>query len=265
MQQSLTTTIRRSIYQFLAAVNSFAGSNLPAVTILCYHGIDSSGWYHSVSLQEFEKQIAALSKRYTFISLSEVAAFLAGKKNFNKPSMCITFDDGYQSILSTQKILKKYRVKPTVFVLADPQRADRTELENSLPFLSVKEVVELQKSGWEVGCHTATHPNLKTCTTAQLKQEIETAKKKIEALTGVECRYIAYPKGKYSSDVLQSTEKAGYELGLSMDDGIITTDTSRFILPRIGINGSHSVSELMAAVSPASTAFRKTVKRILAS
>lgn len=260
---NLQTAIRRILYIVLATIDTLLGRSKPLVTILCYHGIDNSGWYHSVSLTEFEKQITALAKNYRFISLAEVLEYIEGNKIITAPSICITFDDGYQSILYVQKLLKKFSITPTVFVLTDPENVNRSELENELQLLTEKEIKELQKAGWEIGSHTATHPNLKTLNKMQLKKEITTSKNAIEKITGVECQYIAYPKGKYSNKALEIVEKSNYVMGLSMDDDIITSNSPVLTVPRIGVNGSHSVTELLAALSPLSTQFRKSIKRII--
>ena len=99
--------IRGLIYKGLYLFDKLSGRKQPLVTVLCYHSIANTGWFHEVTSQEFKKQILYLKEGFDFISISELKAFISGKKLITKPSVAITFDDGYKNILTVRNFLHK--------------------------------------------------------------------------------------------------------------------------------------------------------------
>lgn len=255
--------IRSAIHSTLATVDLLLGRKKPLITILCYHSIASDNWYFSNSFEQFSDHITALSKEYDFISLSEVEAYIKGRKIITRPSIVITFDDGYKNVLSVAPLLKKHGVKPTLFILANPEQANRLEMDNTLPLMSWSEIKKLQESGWEIGCHTVTHANLSILTTEKQTQEIKSAKKIIEKKLGYTCHSIAYPRGKYTTNTLDLVGEANYKVAVTMDEKIIDQSTNVHAIPRIGINASHSAQELITLNSPSAILFRHWVGKLL--
>jgi len=99
----------------------------PVLIVLNYHRIGDgaqsefdSGVY-SATVDEFEAQISYLHRRYHIASLPEVLDMLEGKIP-KRPSILITFDDGYiDNYLYAFPILRKYGVQgvfflPTAFI-----------------------------------------------------------------------------------------------------------------------------------------------------
>lgn len=238
-------TLRRIIYLSLSAVDRLFGRRLPVV-ILCYHSISTGGWLHSVTLDQFKSQIDYLSRHYKFISLSQFVK----KRSFSSPVAAITFDDGYKDVLSVIPILKKYRVRPTVFVLSDPDRADRKELGNDQKLLSPTNLEFLVKTGWEIGCHSATHPDFYRLTSSQISSEITAARKKLESRFKIPVPYFAYPKGRYTPAVIQAVKSAGFSLALSVFEPPISIDSDPYRLGRISPNLTHSFDEFRALLTP---------------
>jgi peptidoglycan/xylan/chitin deacetylase (PgdA/CDA1 family) len=216
-----------------------------------------------VRLEEFKKQIAYLQQNFQIISMNDVEEYLEGKKKIIKPSVVITFDDGYKNVLETKEFLKNNTISPTLFAIADSDNANRAELETNLPFLSNSDLEGLIKNAWELGSHSLTHPNFKNMDTDEIKREIYNSKKVLEKTLGTKIKYIAYPKGKYDKAILKEVADSGYELGLSMDDALISPSTNRFIIPRVGIDGSHSFTEFKATIRPTAILFRGVVKKFL--
>lgn len=254
--------IRRVVYTTIGTINKLIPSSKTGILILCYHGIGNDKWAFGVSKQTFEKQMKHLKKDgYSFITLRDVLDYLDGKKEISKPSVVIQFDDGYKDILAVKPFLKKHGIKPTLFLLADTKRANRKELANNRPFLNKKEILSLVKDGWEIGSHTATHSFMNTLSKQQLVEEVTNSKKNLEKSLGLPIDYIAYPKGKYNKAVLKEVLRARYKLGLSMDDGIINRKVNRLIIPRIGVDRTHSFAEFKTLYLPFVVAIRGFIKR----
>ncbi len=232
----------------------------PNIFILCYHSVAKDQWKYSVDFEILKKQVEYLSKRYQPITLEDIELHIQGQKNLLMPSFALCFDDGYKNIYQTKDFFKKLRIQPALFVLSDREKANTEELETNRDFLTKKEVLELKKSGWIIGSHSATHPDFYSLTDEQIETEVIKSKEDLEKELGIKVKYFAYPKGRYTDKVLRAVEKAGYSLGLSMNDGFIDRQINRFLIPRIGVDGTHSFSEFKSIFMPSSIKFRRLIK-----
>lgn len=256
----LYTSIRRLIYLALGAINKIIPYYRTNVFILCYHRISNDGWDFSVNLKEFKKQINFLASKYQFITLSDIHDYFKDEKVITRPSVVINFDDGYKDILHVKSFLKSHGIKPTVFLIADRQNANRQELETNKEFLSKKDILCLVRTGWEIGSHTATHPNMNNLNDIQIKHEIIESKNILEKELNLPIRYLAFPKGRYSQQILKAVKKAGYDLALTMDDGQINRKTDLYRIPRIGVDGTHSLAEFKTLFLPLNIKVRGLIK-----
>lgn len=250
--------IRRLAYTLLGRIPQ----PQPAITVYCYHSLAADNWDFSINLTEFKKQILYLSQNYNFITLSDLHAYLSGLKQINEPSIIITFDDGYSDIYQAKDFLKSQHIRPTLFVLSDPIHANRKELGTDRPFLTPSQIRELAAAGWEIGCHTATHPDMHNLTSSQIDSEIVNSKSRLEKDLGVKINYIAFPKGRYNSKIQNAVSQAGYKLALTMDDALVTQNTNHLRVPRVGVDGTHSFAEFQVLGLPSSIFIRKSLKSV---
>ncbi len=261
MMQTINTfsLIRRAIFTSLGAIDNLLGrkSNL---FVLCYHAIGNDSWRFGISKEDFELQMKLLLQTYQNVSLQDIEKHIRGDKTIFKPSFAITFDDGYRDIREVQDIISSLKLNPTVFILGDKLNADRHELENVREFLSDRDIVKIKKLGWDIQCHTMTHNYLPKSN--NLSYEIANSKKKIKKDFGILTKYIAYPKGGYSPEIIELVKEAGYKMALSMDDGVINTNTNIFAVPRIGVDRTHSFQEFKVLFSPTVITVRGLIKRI---
>lgn len=253
--------IRKYLYLLFGTYDKLIGINRKGIFILCYHSVSDDGWFHGVNLGEFTKQLEYLDRNYHPATVEGIENMINGSSLLQKGSFIITFDDGYKDILQTKDIFQRLNIKPALFVLSNRQNANRTELDTNKSFLSKQEIIELKKSGWTIGCHSATHSNLTHLNTKQLIEEISNAKKDLEKELGFKIKYFAYPKGKYSPEVIRVIQEAGYALALSMDDGQINKSTKISAVPRIGINRTHSFAEFKVLASPSLIELRNFIKK----
>jgi len=207
-----------------------------------------------------KKQIAYLKKNYHIIDLATVEKIVSGKRFVNKPSIVLTFDDGYKDIMQLRYFLKKQNIKPALFLIADTQNVNTAEIGKEHTYLNKNDIKSLIADGWEVGCHSNTHANLSGLSEKELYKEIVVSKKTLEESFGIKINYFAYPRGKYSKTVLKYVKKAKYKLGLTMDDNLIDKNINPLVIPRIGIDRTHTFSEFKSAFSPSTVGARMLLK-----
>jgi peptidoglycan/xylan/chitin deacetylase (PgdA/CDA1 family) len=252
--------IRRAVYVSLHFVDQTLLRRSNRLFIVSYHSVAKDNERFSINPSVMKKQLSYLKKNYEFLKLSEAEAVLQGKKELTRPSVVITIDDGYKDILTMKPYFAKLGIKPALFVLTNTKQANRQELANKREFLSKTDIKALKKAGWEIGSHSATHANLATLSAKELTEEIIISKKELETLLGTTVSYFAYPRGKYSQAVLAAVKKAKYTLGLTMDDGVALNTKNLLLLPRVGVDRSHSFAEFKAAFSPSVVSGRKLIK-----
>jgi peptidoglycan/xylan/chitin deacetylase (PgdA/CDA1 family) len=212
--------------------------------VLCYHSVGKSKWKYNVSPAVFKQQIEQLLKTRKPISVEDLAKYLTGKKKIQTPSFLLTFDDGYTNILDLAKYLESKKIKPTVFLLSSPTRANRAELGINLPIMNKSEWKKIQQLGWSIGSHSATHPNFNQLSKSEAFSEIQDSKKILENQLKETISSIALPRGNHNEIVDEAVKESGYKLCMTMDDGIITANTNPLSIPRIGIDQTHSLTEL---------------------
>lgn len=246
MKKKILIFLRRTAYLVIYIIEKVFRVSKPESIVICYHGISQENWNFNISISDFENQINYLKKN--FIS--------KGRQNF-----LITFDDGYEDLYKYRNEITHLGIKPIVFVLSNPEHVNREELDNDKKLLSTNQIKELINLGWEIGLHSATHPDLTTLDNAGLKKEIFDAKGVLERKISRKVNCFAYSKGRYNNEVLKMVEKAGFKMAFSMDDRLITPKTNKFAIPRIGIMKNHNFTEFKSTFLQTSVKFRGFVTR----
>ncbi len=259
--KKLCILARSGISFALYHVDRITCKGSPFVIVLNYHSISADNWFHSINLSTLKEQILTLKRLgFEFITLETLSSIITGKIIVTKPSVVITFDDGYKNILSTRAFFKKLGIKPAVFLLSDTTRVKRDELDNHEAFLSRRDILSLVLSGWYVGSHGETHARLDSLKNSEVYKEIVFSKKRLENNLKKKIHYFAYPKGRYNKRILTLVRESKFKLAFTMDDGLITKSTNSLRIPRIGINRSHTISEFTTLWSPSVMASRRLIK-----
>uniref|UniRef100_A0A7C4TJ10 Polysaccharide deacetylase family protein n=1 Tax=candidate division WWE3 bacterium TaxID=2053526 RepID=A0A7C4TJ10_UNCKA len=258
--------IRKFIYNLLYKLDVLFRSKAKRVVVLCYHSISNDKSLFSIDLQNFKKQIEILKKAgFEFITAKQLEGFLYENKDLPSKSVLITFDDGYSDMIDVKNFLVEEGIKPILFVLSDTRNLDRGMLGNSKKLLEENQILELAQAGWDIGSHGAKHRDLTTLAQNSLTEEVQDSKTRLEAITKTQIRYFSYPKGRYDKETLDLVKNSQYKLAFSMDDTLITGKTSKFAVPRIGIDQSHTLEEFITTFSPSVIIFRGFLKKILGS
>lgn len=188
--------------------------------VLCYHAV-SERWPAALSVtpSALDRQLGELVRRgYRGARFTEaVTSFRSA------PTVVVTFDDAYRSVLERAKpILDRHGLPGTVYVPTDwpddarPMRwpgIDRwlgTPHADELRGLSWDELRDLADAGWEIGSHTCSHPHLTQVGDAALVRELTESKARVEAALDRPCTSLAYPYGDVDARVESATGEAGY-------------------------------------------------------
>ncbi|MEX2169351.1 MAG: polysaccharide deacetylase family protein [Pirellulales bacterium] len=174
------------------------------VQVLFYHRVaDSHPNDWTMSCKRFAQQIAWLKARFDIVSLAEAQLRLQSGKN-DRPTACITFDDGYADNCDFAiPLLIRQRVPFTYFVASAhviEQRPFAHDVARDQPLLpnTSEQIRVLAQTGVEIGAHTRNHADLGASSDPRfLHEEIVGSKVDLENLTGGPVRYFAFPFGQH--------------------------------------------------------------------
>lgn len=175
---------------------------LPVYSIF-YHRVSNdyqNDW--TMSEAEFTRQIDWFEKHFDLVSLSELQKRIDSGFN-NRPTLAITFDDGYaENCQFALPLLIERGIPVCYFVTIDYVTSQEpfphdVALGNPLPVNTVESLRALSRSGVEIGAHTRTHSDMGAIDDPQeLSDELVTASREIEEHIGCPVQYFAFPFGQ---------------------------------------------------------------------
>ena len=143
-----------------------AAQHREPVRILFYHRVaDEIPNHWTMRPKTFAGQINWLRERFDLVTLAEAQTRIASGRN-DRPTVCVTFDDGYaDNLRSAIPLLLKLQIPFTYFVSTDhvlrgqPFPHD-VEAGQPLAVNTLAQLRELAAAGVEIGAHTRSHANL---------------------------------------------------------------------------------------------------------
>lgn len=245
----------RVLLPFLAALALWAiplaAEQAPAtasVTVLIYHEIATDGTAPGetvIPLEKFKAQMRWLSEHdYQTLSMDDLVAFLNGERAVAERSVVLTFDDGWKSVLRAVPILNLYGFKASFWIITGKG------IGNS--YIEWSDIAELAKNpNFEIGSHTVTHPwdprdNLVTWMKGQVPgrsaadvwSELSESKRTLEERLGRRIRYLAWPCGWYTDEMVRLAQEAGYEALLTAEAGPCRPGGDSLRIKRVFVDGA---------------------------
>ena len=170
--------------------------------VLTFHSIDDLPGPLSYSPAGLERMLDALDEsRLPVLDLDELLA------DPDANGVALTFDDGISTVFKTaMPILAERKLPAHVFVITNWVGGDNRwpgQPDQATPFnlMDWSQLEAIQNSGFRIEAHTASHPDLRKLTDAQIGAEMEEADSAIESRLGRRPRYFAYPYGYYDARV----------------------------------------------------------------
>ena len=247
--------ISRSAY----AIGSITGLERPLAAAICYHSVGTEKGYLSVPLERCITEIQKIRDIATIVPLSDLKT---NRSRYAKSTISITFDDGYKNFLTIAPFFKRNKIPVTLFVLSNPEQADRARMGNILPLLTAKDIRLLAQQGIDIGSHSQTHRDLTAISREDLRTELIESKKSLERITGKPVRHFAYPNGSYNKYVMDEARNVGYDSAWTVESGHVTKAANPFALPRIVITKNHDISEFPAVYSASVHSIRAVIRDV---
>ena len=251
--------------------------------ILAYHRVADLGFVDplvddwNVPPAVFERHLVALKARADIVPLTELLSRARQASAEDRPSVALTFDDGYANFHSqVLPLLKRHQVPATVFVITSlidsevPPPFDSWSVKHGQRFdpeawrpMNWAELRECAASGLvSIGGHSHEH---RKATELCPKQMAEEARRSREILLSEfrDVRCYAYPYGSsrlgYVPDsYVNAVADAGYEFAATYDLGRITAETDPLRMPRIEAHGVDGEAIICAKVLGTLAPYRLT-------
>ncbi|MGH2958745.1 MAG: polysaccharide deacetylase family protein [Solirubrobacterales bacterium] len=188
-----------------------------------------------VTPADFKGQMDWLADNgYTGITMAQLFKYWDDGFKLPAKPVVISFDDGYPSHAKTARpVLAKHHWPGVLFL-------EERNVNNPETGLTQTMVKSLLASGWELGSHTISHPDLTTLGPSELEAEVAGSRTKISERFDVPIDFFCYPAGKFDEGVVAAVEDAGYKGAVTVEEGIATPDKP-YELNRVRINGDDGV------------------------
>jgi len=190
--------------------------------------VSLEGWEYCIDPDDFRRQLLLFKREgWIFVSLADYLSQL-GNQPLTARIASVTFDDGWRDNRDyAVPVLQELQVPATIFVVSgampgvpDDRRMTPDDLRN------------LAAANIEVGAHTRTHPNLSTRSASQLEYELNGSRRDLETVINRPVRYLAYPGGRFNSDVVTAAKAAGFDAACSVIGLGCNSTESRYWLYR---------------------------------
>jgi len=185
-------------------------------------------------LETFRSQMAWLkTSGWRGLSVGDAIRYPA------EPSVCITFDDGCETdLIAAAPVLREFGFNATFYLAAG--------FLGTPGYLHPSQVRDLDAQGFEIGCHSMTHPYLSDLPEAELKHEIVDAKLHIETMVGHPIQHFSCPGGRYDQRTLQTARQAGFATVANSQFHANSPSTSRYELGRVAMLRDLTLGEFTA-------------------
>jgi len=143
-------------------------------------------------------------------------------------SIAITFDDGCETdLLAAAPILKECGFNATFYVTAG--------FLGKTGYLTPEQLRQLSSQGFEIGCHSMTHPYLNDLDEQGVRHEVADARSRLEDTTGKKVEHFSCPGGRYNEMTRRIVREAGYHSLATSRAQLNTPSTDPFLLGRVTI------------------------------
>lgn len=238
-------TVRAALRRGIARVAP--GGAAPGVRVLMYHAVDEPDPADTMALRvtrsAFDAQLALLEAGpYHVVPLARVFDPPVGD---GRMRVAITFDDGYRSQAWAADRLRARGFPATFFVV--PRFLDGGAKPGPYwerwAYLGWDEAAALAEQAFEIGAHSATHPDLRRCDDDRLEEEIGGAKRRLETRLRRPVVSFSYPGGRHDGRVRDAVRRAGFARACTSRYGVNRASAAPFRLHRTEVTGRDTLRD----------------------
>src|SRR5580658_4168707 len=203
------------------------------IVFLMYHELEMAGRKlcqsepgyvrYILPLELFREQMAWMKKcGWRGVNVTEALRYPPAQ------NVCITFDDGCETdLIAAAPVLGDFGFNATFYLTAG--------FLGTPGYLNASQVRDLDAQGFQIGCHSMTHPYLSDLPEPELKREIVDAKLKIEEIVGHTIEHFSCPGGRYDRRTLQIARQAGFITVANSQFHANTPGTNPYQLGRVAM------------------------------
>jgi peptidoglycan/xylan/chitin deacetylase (PgdA/CDA1 family) len=193
-------------------------------TVIVYHGLGrcpatDDPYRMFTPVEKFAREMRFLARFCKVVPLDDV---VAGRIPHGRPTVAITFDDGYASVLEhAVPVLHRYGFVATCFVptywIGRQNGWDTfTPSDCPLPILDADGLRALDAAGVAVESHGHRHAPLGEIPAEDAATDIATSREVLAGVLGRPPRFLAYPYGSQSAAARAAAEAAGFAAAFSI-------------------------------------------------
>jgi peptidoglycan/xylan/chitin deacetylase (PgdA/CDA1 family) len=264
-----------AIQRRVARMRSRRTSRSPAekVVVFCLHTIGEPHNDMAISAPRFRAQMEGLlNAGYRALDIDSLLEVLGGKR-LPHPAFAVTFDDGYESVLTTAlPILDSLEIPAAVFLttgfldgeVAPPWGSSdvkRLQLYRSggatFRPLSWEQAGELSRHRLiRMGSHSVSHPLLAKLPPDAIRKELADSRSRIAERLGLEIDLFAYPfgvgrYGAYSAVTEALLRESGYRCSLTSEISSAPVAGGPWMVPRMSLTEEDEPSDAVAKAAGA--------------
>ena len=207
--------------------------------VVAYHALGQEPGPITVTSSRLEWDLTTLARRgFSFVSLDDCAAWLEGSASLPARAACITFDDGYTSVVrDALPLLVRLGVPSTVFLVAS-----RIGSDNRWPgqwagvppqaLATEPQVREWLAAGMTIGAHSHSHPVLTDLSDGALPHEVIESGDVLAQRFSTPVNHFAYPYGRRGPREV-ALARQRYRTAVSAVPALVVPGAQPHDLPRL--------------------------------
>jgi peptidoglycan/xylan/chitin deacetylase (PgdA/CDA1 family) len=248
-----------------------ARANACAALIVTYHDIGSGRSPLCVSVELLRAHLDCLAEcAVTPMTISGLRQSIR-EERLPRQSICLTFDDGYASVVDTAApVLLERGFPATIFAVAgylgrtNDWRSQPAWVERR-PLASASELSQLAEAGFEIGAHGLEHEPLGRVTPEVVHRELVDGKAVLEDAVGVSVTSFAYPYGSIPSHAGRALVLQTYAAACTTSPDVVRRESGLASLPRVDahyLRRPESLQRLLEGYGRAHLGARRIANRL---
>jgi peptidoglycan/xylan/chitin deacetylase (PgdA/CDA1 family) len=219
--------------------------------ILAYHSVAAEPTRASTARSVFRSHLSWIAEHCEVVPFEKLASGGVQRGDGSRPTVAITFDDGYEdNHRDALPLLASHGLPATFFITTG--LVDRDELalarlrrawgprERSLRPISIEQLREMDSAGMAFGAHSRTHPNLRMLDEIALVNEIAGSRDRLEEILQRRVSAFAYPFGDarfhISATAVAVAATNGFTTAATIDYRGVSRTTDPLLIPRFPVS-----------------------------